>query len=529
MRASLAILFIAMSLHGLASNKAMDSIVRAVDKSLENKEYYETRKLKAINKLYNSMGRARDDQALYTINARLYGEYGSYKYDSAYVYANKCLRLASEIGNPDDEVQARCDIIFCLLSAGLYKEAFDELHVINLKGCTNAYKKTFYHTASRLYYDISDYNSVRPYQHDYVRQGNLYTDSLLTFLTPRSAEWWYAVGMRQMKNRQYAACLRSFNTWLTLPGTSVHDKAVVTSCVGWVYESLNNKGQAIKYLAQAAIYDNESATKETTALRVLAGYLYREGDVDRAMRYVQASLDDANFYGARQRKIEIGNILPIIEQGRFSIVKSQRDTMAIAVTVAIALVLVLLVGTIFIRKQMRKLQMARHAIAESNENLRQSNAKLQEISRIKDEYIGKSFYLNMEHINKLEKLYRSIDRKIVARQYEDLRSSLKESTINAERKYMFADFDETFLKLFPRFVDQYNALFEPNAGAAPDAGSLTTEMRIFALIRLGITDSEHIANFLDYSVHTINTYKTRVKNKSVVENELFEQRIMEIQ
>ncbi|XOO53368.1 DUF6377 domain-containing protein [Prevotella histicola] len=57
---------------------------------------------------------------------------------------------------------------------------------------------------------------------------------------------------------------------------------------------------------------------------------------------------------------------------------------------------------------------------------------------------------------------------------------------------------------------------------------LTTEMRIFALIRLGINDSERIATFLNYSVHTINTYKTRVKNRSRVENDQFEQLIMDI-
>ncbi len=127
----------------------------------------------------------------------------------------------------------------------------------------------------------------------------------------------------------------------------------------------------------------------------------------------------------------------------------------------------------------------------------------------------------------MAQLYKTVDRMIVTRQYDELRRSLKESTIDKERDEMYASFDATFLKIFPTFVNDYNALF-PEAEQRYPAGGLTPEMRIFALIRLGITETDRIAKFLDYSVHTINTYKTRVKNKSWVENELFEAEIMKI-
>ena len=161
--------------------------------------------------------------------------------------------------------------------------------------------------------------------------------------------------------------------------------------------------------------------------------------------------------------------------------------------------------------------------------LQQTNSQLTEANKIKNEYIGRSFYTNAEFIAKIEKLYLAIDRKIATRQYEDLRSTLKQSTLNTERESMYTAFDQTFLKLFPHFVEGYNALFEEKDRKLPaDNQSLTSEMRIFALIRLGINDSERIANFLDYSVHTVNTYKTRIKNRSICENDQFEQRIMEI-
>ena len=163
-----------------------------------------------------------------------------------------------------------------------------------------------------------------------------------------------------------------------------------------------------------------------------------------------------------------------------------------------------------------------------NKELKKKNAQLSDADRIKDGYIGQSFFFNSEYISKLEKLFKTIDRKISVHQYDELRSSLKESTLKDARENMYEAFDQTFTSVFPNIVDKYNAMLEKKHRVTPGNGKLTNEMRIFALIRLGISDSERIAGFLNYSVHTVNTYKTRVKNKALVDNEDFERLIMEI-
>jgi len=226
--------------------------------------------------------------------------------------------------------------------------------------------------------------------------------------------------------------------------------------------------------------------------------------------------------------IEVSSILPIIERDRYNIMQGQRNAIAVAAVVFILFVIGLFVAWWYIRKQMMELKKAQVIIARRNKQLETKNNQLEEVNKIKDEYIGRSFYINSEYINKVEKLYRTIDRKLMTRRIEDLRSSLKESELIAERKSMFVDFDETFLKLFPHFIEKYNELFDDPDSKCLDPKQLTTEMRIFALIRLGITDSERIATFLNYSVHTINTYKTRVKNRSHIDNDKFEGYIMKI-
>ena len=184
-------------------------------------------------------------------------------------------------------------------------------------------------------------------------------------------------------------------------------------------------------------------------------------------------------------------------------------------------------GFWIIRRQNNRLKEARSIIEERNEALEAINLRLAEVSAIKDEYIGNTFYLNSEYIDRLSEFQKTVDRMLVTGQYELLRRSLKESTLAKERDRMYDAFDATFLRIFPTFINDYNALFPESERQYPSSG-LNTEMRIFALIRLGISGSERIARFLDYSVHTINTYKTRVKNRSLVDNEQFEEEIMQI-
>jgi len=283
------------------------------------------------------------------------------------------------------------------------------------------------------------------------------------------------------------------------------------------------------YLSQAAIGDIKSATKETVAMRNLATLLYNSGNVHASNKYIRIAMEDANFYNARHRKMGISSILPIIEKERFDMVEKQRNILMGSVLIVSLLFILLLSATVIIYKQFKKLRNARHTIQEQNNNLISANSKLTEANKIKDEYVIQSLYGNSEYIDRIEQLYKTINRKIMARQYDDILSLVKESDLRKERENMHLSFDQTFLKLFPNFITEYNKLFSHDDRIEIDASKgLTPEIRIFALIRLGIQESDRIAKFLDYSVNTINTYKTKVKNKSTIPNEIFEQKIMEI-
>ncbi len=500
-----------------------------LDRQLECKAGYDRVKEQRIGRMRRQLWRARDTEARYRQCIKLYEEYRSYRYDSAYVYATRAIGLAHKLGSREDEIDSQCALAFCMLSAGLYKEAFDAIEHVSVAGASAACRVNYYELMARLYYSSADFVHVEPFMSDYLRQGNLYSDSLMALVPHNSIKWWYTKGQKEMRNHFYDQCIASFKHLLGIAGVDLHMQAIANSCIAIEYIEKHEDERAMYYVARSAQCDLQSSTKETTALNLLGQLIMKHGgDVKRASAYVQTALEDANFYGSRQRKIEVGQIQPVVEQYKYRAVAQQRNTM-IATTVIVCVMLLLLAGAMcYIFRQMKKLREARGTIEERNRLLELANARLHEANTIKDEYIGKSFYSNGEYIAKLERIFKLVDHKVAARQYDDLRYSLKESTLSAERKNMYADFDTTFLTLFPDFVERFNALFDESDRKHPAQGKLTTEMRIFALMRLGITDSERIARFLNYSVNTINTYKTKVKKKSTVSNELFEQCIMEI-
>ena len=514
-----------------------------LDSCIQMKAQFDKQKEERLQILKDNLKSASDGNARYSMLYRLFAEYESYHFDSAYHYAREAANLSVALKNRDYQVEAGCAIVFCYLSAGLYKEAFDVMEMIDHDGVVKEYQQQYYMMWSRLYYDMANYNNSQPYEEEYVRRGNLYVDTLLQYVPEKSVYWYYAQAQRQMKSHDFSGSTETFKKMLALKDTDAHLQAIAYSCIGWNLWIEGKENEAISNLAESAICDTRTSTKENTSTCSLANILYKRGDIKRAVSYAQSSLEDANFYGARHRKIQVGEILPIVEQDRYNLIERQRNLFILAIAIAVLFIIGLLTATIIIRRQMRKLHAAQRIISEHNAALQKANSsleeannrladanhRLEEADRIKTMYIGKSFYSNAEYINKVEKLYKLVDRKITARQFEDLRASLKESTLMAERKNMCTDFDETFLKLFPDFVKKFNELFDEKDRRLPeDDKSLTSEMRIFALIRLGVNESERIANFLDYSVHTVNTYKTRVKNRSIVDNDFFEQRIMDI-
>ena len=515
---------------GVAGQESVEAWLQRMDASLDRRAEFEAAKQHRIDSVRHMLSSAQTADARFEAMYGMYDEYKAYCYDSARHYSYACLDVATRQGREDWVVRSKCAIAFSLTSAGILSEAREVLASIDPRRLSGEQLAEYYNYESILWRTMADFVGEEPFYTQYISLSNAYIDSLTSIVPDNTLQWWTHTGSEQMRQHRYQDALESFAHVMKLnQPVDLHVEAMTAAEMAWAYIFLDNEEKAIECFARSAIADNESATREITALYHLARLIYKRGDYDRASRYVHQALEDINFYNTRLRKVEINDILPIIEQDRYNAVRSQRNWFIVASVLLVILILAILNVYFMVRKKNRLLADAHATIETQLEQLKQANLKLKEDNKIKNAYVGQSFYTNAEYIEKVEKLYLTIERKIAARQYEDLRSMLKLSTLNGEREGMYVAFDQTFLKLFPDFVQRYNELFEEkDRKQPPSEDSLTSEMRIFALIRLGITDSERIAKFLNYSVHTVNTYKTRIKNRSTAENDQFEQLIMQI-
>jgi hypothetical protein len=466
----------------------------------------------------------------------LYDQYKVFKYDSAFHYARCLQTIAQELKGPIGIADARLKLCFCLLSAGLFKESLDSLEKMNTRGLPDSLQAEYYSLMGRYYYDLGDFDNDDYNTPAYTRKGNAYMDSALEFYPPGSFSASYYKGLKQLKSGDGGHALILFKDLLGRPGLSLHQLAVTTSTLSDIYIHNGETDTAIALLLRAAIADIQSSTKETTAIFNLAELLYKKGDVRNASSYIEVAVRDAVFYGARQRKVQVSAILPLIEGEKVNRVEAQNRLFVTWSIIATCLLLLVILLVITVLRQVKRLTAAQRIITRAhakeqliNQRLVEANNQLSEANKIKEEYIGFFFNADSESVARIEKFKRSIEQKIAYRKWDDVIALVNNTDLKKEKEEMLRNFDKVFLRLFPAFIRQFNELFREEDRVQPkDHELLNTDLRIFALIRMGIHENEKIARILEYSVNTINTYKTKIKNRSIVPNEEFEQHIMAI-
>ncbi|WP_143059135.1 DUF6377 domain-containing protein [Chitinophaga arvensicola] len=472
----------------------------------------------------------------YHLYAALFEAYKVYKFDSAYSYARKMNELAVTLQDKALLMDTRLKLSFTLLSSGMYKETADALAGMDAAQLADSNKANYYALMARFYYDLGDYNKDTVYTPRYAVIAGHYIDSALTFWAKDSYDYMYFSGLKALKAGHNEVAQPYFQSLLERKNLTLHELAVAASTWSVFYTNGNDIDKAIELLVMAAIADIKTSTKETSATFILANLLYKKNDVKNASVCIEQAIAESTFYGARQRKVQVSAILPLIEAEKISIVESQKSILLrYAVTVTLLLLLVIGLGVI-IYKQVKRLKSAQRVISAAHEKeqainrqLAETNDKLSDANKIKEQYIGYFFNINAAFYEKIEKFKKSVDKKISDRKLDDIRQLTNAINLKNEKEELLKQFDHAFLKLFPNFITTFNSLFrEEDRIVLEDHELMNTDLRIFALIRMGIHDTDKIAHILQYSVNTINTYKTRVKNKSVVVNEEFEKKIMEI-
>jgi hypothetical protein len=550
-----------------------DSLINKLNNAIKQSDVYDQKKLKKISQLKSLLNENADDDInkQYNICLTLYEEYKYYNYDSAFNYTAKLRKLAGYKNDPSLIADAKVKMVFVMVSGGLFKETFDSLNVISLKVAADTVKAEYYSLIARSYYNLADFNSDNVHSPYYNNKGNFYLDSALDLYSPNSFDYVYYSALRLLKKGSDDSALSDLNNLIVRKNLSRHQIALATSTIGGILMSQGREDKAKPFLVEASIADIQSSTKETLALLNLANIIFKEGNIKTAALFIEKANTDAAFYNARLRKVQIGTILPIIEGEMINTIQTQKQKLIIYLLLLAFLVLLLVAFAIIIRNQVKKLKAIRidllkanvkqqqinHELTEANElkekynnqlkeinnqlveanatkekfnkELQKINNRLSEANKIKEEYIGYYFNMDNEFLSRIEKLIKSIDKKLPERKWEEIKFIVNSVNLKKDKEELLKNFDKIFVRLFPNFVTQFNTLFtEEDKIILKEDQLLNTELRIFALMRLGITENEKIAEILDYSINTIYSKKTKIRSKTIIPKDEFEKKIMEL-
>lgn len=517
-------------IQGQGHDGKLDSLLFELDRAIEKVDEYTAVKEARIAKLKAGLHPAVEIEDRFRLYKEIFDEYEFYVCDSAYQYSKASLALAEGQGNPYWINEGKLQISKTLNTSGMYPEAIQTLDALDRasldQGQRIKYYTSYYHTYNE-WGEFAEYS----YADRYKQLGSVYRDSLLSLLRPGTFDHIIEFGWKYIQEGDYQKAKELLLPELEKVSQDTRDYALITSIVGILYWYLGDMERHKAYLALSAISDIKATVKENTSIRSLASILFREdNELERANSYIKKSLSDANFYNARLRSIQISKLYPLIENAYQLEREQQERKLRTMLWVISALTVLLVLTTIYIVVQFRKLVKARGQALAANQRLWDTNSALAETNQIKEEYLGRFLSLCSSYIDKMERHHKTLNTKAKTGSWDELRNILKSNQfIEDELKEFYDDFDSAFLNIFPNFIEQFNALLTEDSKILPKRNEkLTTELRIFALVRLGITDSQKIAEFLRYSITTIYNYRSKYRNKSVFPREEFENEIMKI-
>lgn len=531
--------------------KNIDDYCRQIDDAIEHSGDYVAAHEKKISEVRRALSMENKARARYERNYQLYELYRPFVSDSAMYFLGQCIALADGLGDASASVKCRSQLAIRCSNIGMYDEALDILDSIRPVGIDSLSLGIYYEAYDNVYSELAYYTRLDHMKSVYQRKADHYKQLMLETL-PATYETCFLRREQQAQGEgKLDEAMRINDQWLKTVEPGSHPYAMVALYRYIEYKLQGDREQMMYWLVESVLADIRNAAMDQGSMWELANELMLNGDIDKASSYIAFTSDCANRYGSRQRNWQIAPLLTHIAKNYKS--ASEKTTTQLRLTlVAISLLLLLLLGVLFfLHRRNRQLDTARMALKGKNDELASANSQLaeqteelstlnsqlstlnsqlSESNRVKEEYIGRFMSLCSQYIDKLDDYRKLVNKKMKNKELEDLfRMSKSTELKEKELEELYQNFDSVFLHLFPNFVNDFNALLQPDLQVHPkEDNRLTTEIRIFALIRLGIEDSSKIAEFLHYSVNTIYNYRARIKNGALDNRESFERRIKQL-
>ncbi|MBJ2197890.1 DUF6377 domain-containing protein [Sangeribacter muris] len=463
---------------------------------------------------------------------RLYEEYLTLSFDSAMKYINLAEKLVSDTGDYDLNAKVKIHKSMSYATSGHFSQAIDELKKIQSSCLSDTLLEKYYQAYQWTYGLWAEYSQDKTFAPIYYRNSKTYLDSLIQ-VTPRNTSLYnYRIAEKAlMFNHDFETAKKNYLKVVDKEPKNSRLYAQSAFALAQAYNNLQDRANYRKWLINAAISDQMIPLKENLALQDVAILIKNEdGDLERANAYLTYSLNDALEYNNRLRILEIGKKLPAIATAYQETVLAKNKQLHLYLVTIVIIVIILIIAIAIIIEQKRKIRNRNVTLSTFNDQLKVFNKQLQETNRSREQYVNLFLNLCAGYIDKYNRMQLTVTSKVKAGQYNELQKLLQANSrpSEAELREVFFNFDTAFLRLYPDFIKNVNTLLQPDKAICPKSSELlNANLRILALIRMGITDSTKIATLLFYSQQTIFNRRTEMRNRAI-NRDSFEKEIMDI-
>lgn len=526
------VFFLSFFIARLHANESKDSLRKELDFTLNNKESYKLGKLKRINSLKDSIKTTKGIlHEAYRINNQLVKEYEKFQVDSAISFVSKNLALAEELNNLDYLNESNLKLAGLFSSAGKYIESQEILNQLNRQSLNADLLPLYFSTLTEFcsHYGQSSNNA------SYFKLSEIYRDSLLTVLDESSLRYQLIIATKKLYDNQINEAEKILKQQLELTNDTMSERALAAYLLGVIAKNRSDLKTQLHYFSISAITDMRLAITDNASFQSLALAFYENNDIDLAYKFIEEAISDAIFCNVRYRAVEGSTFYPLINAA-FQEKERKEKLLLISFLSTISLLSILLFGGIIkVNIQKKKLKIVREELFNTNQELKllnghlqDSNYSLSEASQIKEIYITQFFEICSSYIEKHEIYRNSLYKYVLNNDLTHLKKELKrDNFVKSELDELYKNFDVIFLNLYPSFISEFKELLQPDQKIIPETSEyLNTELRIYALIKLGINDTTKIARFLRCSLQTVYNYRVKVRGNALQPKDEFEKSVL---
>ena len=506
-----------------AQQNDISRLYDTIDSLIENRKDLFVEKEIRLKVLKDDLQRSTSEDQLFKINERIYDEYMAYDFDSAYYYINKNVERQRALGDADRFAASAVRMAHILAVSGIFNNARLLLNEVRVQNVSTENKINYYEQQSELNLFRSEMANFTPLFPAYIDSMQHYRQKILGIAPHDSYNYIFNLATYTCEQGEVDQAIKMLEDYLPQLRQGERHYSVITSTLAYFYTHKNQPETREKYLLLSAISDLRGCILENNSLRELSIILLDRQEYKKAYNYIQLASADAKRYGSRLRSLQVARLTPLITEAYDAErAHTQRRTNILLVVLSV-ITLLLVVAIIFVlflirkrRAVMEKIHAMNLELERRNAVIEKANNEMKESNRIKDEYIGRFLELSSNYIQRGEERAKLLNRlardKKMAELYAELKST---ASLNESVRLFYQNFDTAFLNIYPNFIKEVNCLMaDGNQFEVDEAHKLTTELRILALIRLGINDNQKIADILRSSITTIYTYRSRLKARA---------------